>query len=57
MSKYRENLVSKDQFFEERNREKMDQALRENKNSKRLDEKEEEILNKVRDTVVAKDKI
>jgi hypothetical protein len=57
MSKYRENLASKDQFFEERNREKMDQALKENKQSKQLDEKEKQILNNVRKTVVAKDKI
>jgi hypothetical protein len=57
MSKYRENLASKDQFFEERNREKMDQALKENKQSKQLDEKEKQILNNVRKTVVAKDKM
>ena len=57
MSKYRENLALKDNFFEERNREKMDQALKENKQSKKLNEKEKEILNKVRETVVEKDKI
>jgi hypothetical protein len=57
MSKYRENLASKDQFFEERNREKMDQALKENKLSKQLDEKDKQILNNVRKTVLAKDKI
>ena len=57
MSKYRENLALKDNFFEERNREKMDQALKENKKYKKLNEKEKEILNKVRETVVEKDKI
>jgi hypothetical protein len=35
----------------------MDQALKENKQSKQLDEKEKQILNNVRKTVVAKDKM
>ena len=57
MSKYRENLVLKDQFFEERNREKMDQALKENKLAKKVDEKNKKILNNVRKIVGSKDKI
>ena len=57
MSKYRENLASKDLFFEERNREKMDQALKENALAKRVSEKDKKELDKVRKTVSEKDKI
>jgi hypothetical protein len=57
MKKYRENLVCKDQFFEERNREKMDSALKQNSKSKKVNEKDKKELSKVRNTVSQKDKI
>ncbi len=57
MKKYRENMMSKDQFFEERNREKMEAALKKNKNAKKVDEKVEKELEKVRKTINEKDKI
>lgn len=57
MKKYRENLVCKDQFFEERNREKMDTALKQNSNTKKVNEKDQKELSKVRNTVAQKDKI
>ena len=57
MKKYRENLVCKDQFFEERNREKMDSALKQNSKTKKINEKDKKELDKVRNTVSQKDKI
>lgn len=57
MKKYRENLVCKDQFFEERNKEKMDTALKQNANTKKVNEKDQKELSKVRKTVAQKDKI
>ena len=57
MKKYRENLMSKDQFFHERNREKMEAALRKNKDVKRIKEEDKETLTKVRNTIVEKNKI
>jgi hypothetical protein len=57
MKKYRENLAFKDQFFQERNREKMNAALRENKNAKKVSKETEEKLEKVRKTVNEKDKL
>ena len=57
MKKYRENLMSKDQFFHERNREKMEAALRKNKDVKKIKEEDKETLSKVRNTIVEKNKI
>ena len=57
MKKYQENLMCKDQFFEERNREKMENALKKNKNTKKVSKENEKELIKVRKTVEEKDKI
>ena len=57
MKKYQENLLNKEEFFHARNQEKMEAALKKNKNTKRVDEKVEEELKKVRTTVAKKDKI
>ena len=57
MKKYRENLVCKDNFFEERNREKMESALKQNSKTKKINEKDKKELDKVRNTVSQKDKI
>ena len=57
MKKYQENLLNKEEFFNARNKEKMDEALRQNKNSKRVDEETEKELDKVRNTVIEKNKI
>lgn len=57
MKKYRENLISKDQFFHERNREKMETALKKNKNVKKIKEEDKKTLSKVRNTIAEKNKI
>jgi hypothetical protein len=57
MKKYRENLAFKDEFFESRNQEKMNAALKKNKNSKKVSKESEEELKKVRTTVAKKDEI
>ena len=57
MKKYSENLISKDQFFHERNREKMEAALKKNKNVKKIKEEDKKTLSKVRKTIVEKNEI
>ena len=57
MKKYRENLINKDEFFEARNQEKMEAALKKNKNAKRANEEDKKELEKVRKTVSEKDKL
>ena len=57
MKKYQENLLNKEEFFHARNQEKMEAALKENKNTKRINEDDEKELQKVRQTVSQKDKI
>lgn len=57
MKKYRENLISKDQFFHERNREKMEAALKKNKTVKKIKEEDKKTLSKVRKTIVEKNEI
>jgi len=48
MKKYRENLISKDEFFEARNQEKMETALKKNKKAKRANEEDKKELEKIR---------
>ena len=57
MKKYQENLLNKEEFFHARNQEKMEAALKTNKNAKRVSKEDEKELEKVRTTVSEKDEI
>lgn len=57
MKKYQENMMNKDEFFHARNKEKMEAALRSNKNAKKASEENKKELDKVRKTVTEKDEM
>ena len=57
MKGYRENKLSRDEFFYKRKEEKMNDALKKNKKTKLLQEKKKEKLNKVRKIVNKKDEL